>query len=56
VTSLCTDVPRGNSCDGLQTKEPARFTVSSFDGAVEITVQNEMSRTASVRAAPVLTG
>jgi hypothetical protein len=56
VTYLCEDVPRGNSCNGLQTTTPPRFTIGSLDGSVIITVQNAMTRIDAVQVQPTLTG
>jgi hypothetical protein len=54
VTYLCTDIPRGNSCDGLQTTGASQFTVGNFDGAVEVAVQNEMNSTSGSLPQPVV--
>ena len=56
VSYLCSDIPRGNSCGGLQTSAPAQFTVGALDGEVVVTVQNQMTAIEPLRVQPALTG
>jgi hypothetical protein len=55
VTYLFTDIPRGNSCHGLQTTAFADFTSGPYDGGISIRVQNHAAPpTTSTTTPPVV--